>query len=75
MQFLNVRNGLGELFNSLFLCRTMKTVVQVRTVRQDKPDEDHSLTRGVSVVLRSIQFQGIHDIEGKLRDFERQGIL
>lgn len=74
LQFLNTRNGLVEFFNVLFMCRTMKSVVQVRAVRQDKSMEDHSKLRGTEVSLKSVQFQAVQDIEQKLSDLQKHGM-
>ena len=74
MEHLNTRNGLVEFFNVLFMCRTLKSVVQVRVVRQDKSMEDHSKIRGTEVALRSVQFQGVQDIEEKLSELQKHGM-
>ena len=68
-----IRHGLVELFNSVFTYRTLKTVVQTRTTRQDKSMEDHSKLRGVEVTLRSVEFEGVTNIEEKLLELTRQG--
>jgi hypothetical protein len=73
MEHLHVRNGLGELFQSLFMFRTIRSIVQVRVVRQDKSMEDNSKVRGVELDLRSIQFKGVENIEEKLDDLTRRG--
>jgi hypothetical protein len=73
LENLNTRNGLVEFFNVLFLCRTLKSVVQVRVVRQDKSMEDHNKIRGTEVALRSVQFQGVQDIEEKLSELQKHG--
>jgi len=69
----SIRHGLVELFNSVFTYRTLKTVVQTRTTRQDKSLEDHSKLRGVEVTLRSVEFEGVTNIEEKLLELTRQG--
>ncbi len=74
LEHQNARHGLVELFNSVFTCRTLKSVAQTRTVRQDKSMEDHSKIRGVEVTLRSLQFDGVTKIEEKLSDLTREGI-
>jgi hypothetical protein len=74
LEHQTVRHGLVELFNSVFMCRTLKTVVQTRTTRQDKSMEDHSKLRGVEVTLRSLQFDGVTNIEERLLDLTRDGI-
>jgi len=55
------------------MCRTMKQVVQVRTARQDKSMEDLSKVRGTEVTLRSMQFDGVEDIEEKIKYLTDQG--
>jgi len=57
------------------MTRTLKTVVQVRSVRQDKLTEDPNKVRGVEVELRSVQFVGVQDIEAKLKDLTQQGVI
>lgn len=74
MDHLHVRNGLGELFGSLFMVRTIRTVVQVRVARQDKSMEDHTEIRGVEMDLRTIQFKGVQDIEEKLKELTNKGL-
>jgi len=74
MKHLHVRNGLGEFFNSIFMLRSLKSAVQVRTVRQDKqPEEDLANVRGSDIDLRTVQFQGVEDIERKLDELTRKG--
>jgi hypothetical protein len=73
LEFLKKRNGLGELITALWLCRTMRSVVQVRYARQDKSMEDYTKIKGVEVHLRTIQFKGLEDIQGKLADLTKQG--
>ena len=73
MEHVRVRNGFGELCNSLFMTRTMRTIVQVRVLQQDKSMEDYSKVRGVEVDLRSIQFKGIPNIEDKLDELTNKG--
>jgi len=74
MKYLHVRNGLGEFLNSIFMLRSLKSVVQVRTARQDKqPQEDLSHVRGSEIDLRTVQFQGVEDIQGKLAELTRKG--
>jgi len=74
MKRLHVRNGLGEFLNSIFMLRSLKSVVQVRTARLDKqPQEDLTNARGSEIELRTVQFQGIEDIEGKLAELTRKG--
>jgi len=75
MEFLHARNGLGELFNSIFMNRCVKSVVQVRSVRQDKSEEDFTKIRGIEVRLRTIQFGGVQNIQEKLNNLSNQGIL
>ena len=75
MEFLHERNGLGELFNSLFMCHALKGVVQVRAPRQDKMSVDPAQIRGVEVQLRSIQFEGLQDVEQKLAELSKSGIF
>jgi hypothetical protein len=74
LQYLHARDGLVELVNIIFMTRTLKTVVQVRSVRQDKLTEDPNKVRGVEVELRSVQFVGVQDIEAKLKDLTQQGM-
>lgn len=74
MEYLHIRNGLGELFTALYMVRTLRAVVQTRVVRQDKSMEDHSKIRGVEVSLRSIQFKGVQDIEEKLDILTKKGL-
>jgi hypothetical protein len=74
LEHQNSRHGLVEMFNSVFTCRTLKSVVQTRTVRQDKSMEDYSKIRGVEVTLRSLQFDGVTNIEEKLLDLTREGM-
>jgi hypothetical protein len=73
LKYLHVRNGLVELFNSLFMCRNLKAVVQVRTPRQDKASVDPSQVRGVEVHLQSVQFEGLEDVEGRLAELSKNG--
>jgi hypothetical protein len=75
MKHVHVRNGIGEFFNSLFLYRALKSIVQVRTVRQDKQfvEEDLTNMRGAEVELRTVQFQGVQSIEEKLDELTRKG--
>lgn len=73
LEHLHIRNGLGELFSSLFMCRILRSVVQVRTARQDKSIEDHTNIRGVEVDLRTLEFKGLPDIEDKLDELTREG--
>lgn len=73
MEYLHVRNGLGELFQSLFMLRTMRSIVQVRVGRQDKSMEDHGKVRGLELELHSIQFKGVENIEEKLDNLTRRG--
>jgi hypothetical protein len=56
------------------MSRSVKSVVQVRAVRQDKLMEDFSKIRGVEMSLRSIQFRGVEDINEKLEELTKQGI-
>jgi hypothetical protein len=73
MRHLRARNGLGEFFTSVFTTRTLKGVTQVRIPRDDKQTTDHSNVKGVEVDLRTVQFNGIPDIETKLDELERKG--
>jgi hypothetical protein len=36
--------------------------------------EDHSKIRGTEVALRSVQFQGVQDIEDKLSELQKHGM-
>lgn len=74
LEHQSARPGLVELFNSVFTCRTLKTVVQTRTARVEKSMEDHSKLRGVEVTLRSVQFEGVTNIGEKLLDLTREGV-
>jgi hypothetical protein len=74
LEYLHIRNGLGELFSAMFMTRTLRSVVQVRAERQDKSMEDHSKIRGVEIDLRTLEFKGLQDIEGKLDELTKQGI-
>lgn len=76
MKFLHSRNGVGEFFNSIFMLRCLKSVVQVRTARQDKQPVEEDLTnvRGSEVELRTVQFQGVENIEEKLDELAGKGI-
>lgn len=73
MDHLRVRNGLGELFSALYMTRLLRNVVQVRAARQDKSMEDYSKIRGAEVDLRSLQFDGVQDIETTLDDLTTKG--
>lgn len=73
MEPLRVRNGLGVLFSALYMTRSLRSVVQVRAARQDKSMEDYSNIRGVVVDLRSLQFNGVQDIEATLEDLTKKG--
>ena len=73
MEPLRVRNGLGELFSALYMTRSLRSVVQVRAARRDKSMEDYSKIRGVAVDLRSLQFNGVQDIEATLNDLTKKG--
>ena len=73
MEHLRVRNGLGELFSALYMTRSLRSVVQVRAARQDKSMEDYSKIRGVRVDLRSLQFNGVQEIEAILDDLTKKG--
>jgi hypothetical protein len=73
MTYLRTRNGLAELCNVLFMCRTMKQVIQTRTARQDKSMEDFNKIKGTEVTLRTMQFDGIMDIEQRLKYLTDQG--
>ena len=75
LQFLKKRNGLGELMSALFLMRSQRSIVQVRCARQDKSMEDHTKIRGVEVQLRTIQFKGVQDIEAKLEELSKRGMI
>ena len=74
MEHLQTRNGLVELFTVLFMTRTLRQVVQVRSARQDKSMEDHSKIRGDEIKLRTVQFKGVDNIEERLKEFSKQGI-
>jgi hypothetical protein len=75
MKYVHIRNGIGEFFNSLFLYRALRSVVQVRTVRQDKQvvEEDLTSVRGAELELRTVQFDGVQNIEEKLDELTRKG--
>jgi hypothetical protein len=73
MEHLRVRNGLGELFSALYMTRSLRSVIQVHTARQDKSMQDYSKIRGVEVDLRSLQFNGVQDIEATLDDLTKKG--
>jgi hypothetical protein len=73
MEPLRVRNGIGELFSALYMTRSLRSVVQVRAARQDKSMEDYGKIRGVAVDLRSLQFNGVQDIEATLDDLTKKG--
>jgi hypothetical protein len=74
MRHLGARNGLGEFFTSIFTTRTLKGVTQVRTPIDDKQTTDLSNVKGVDVDLRTVQFNGIPDIQTKLDELERKGL-
>lgn len=71
--YLHSRNGLVELFNVLFMCRSLKQVVQTRTARQDKSMEDFIKIKGAEVSLRTIQFDGVEDIDERIKYLTDQG--
>jgi|SRR5579859_6458283 len=75
MGFLKVRNGCVEFLNMLFMTRTLNQVVQTRVARQDKSMEDQSKVRGVEVTLRTLQFKAINNIEEKLAEWSREGLI
>ena len=37
--------------------------------------EDHTKIRGVEVQLRTIQFKGVQDIEAKLEELSKRGMI
>ena len=73
MNPLRVRNGLGELFSALYMTRSLRSVVQVRSARQDISMEDYTKIRGVEVDLRSLQFKAVQNIEATLDDLTKKG--
>jgi hypothetical protein len=73
LERLHARDGLVEFVNILFMIRTLKSVVQVRAVRQDKATGDLSKIRGEEVVLRTVHFGGIQNIEEHLKEIEKLG--
>ena len=73
MKHLHERNGLAEFLTSIFTTRTLKGVTQVRSPRDDKQRTDLSNVKGVEIDLRTVQFNGIRDIQTKLDELERKG--
>lgn len=75
MTHLESRNGFVELCNILFMCRSMRQIVQVRSARQDKSMEAQSKIRGTELKLRSIQFDGVENIGERLKYLAEQGFI
>jgi len=70
---LHTRNGLVALVNALFSFDSVKSVVQVRM--KDDGSVDRSRILGVEISLRTIEFQHISNIEMKLKERERKGMV
>jgi hypothetical protein len=60
------------LSNLLFRCQTLKSVVQVSSTLSSA---ESFKGRGVEVALRSLEFKGIENIDERLNELSRDGIL
>jgi hypothetical protein len=70
---VHIRNDLVVLINTLFSFSFMKSVVQTR-MEEDKLLNHNIENFGVEVSLRTVEFQGIKNIEMKLKELSRKGM-